>query len=67
MTRETLNKLPANVREIIENLRKEYKNAVGYNRKGAKRERLAGYVMGLRDAGLITERERQILFVYGTV
>ena len=67
MTRETINKLPENIREVIEDLRKEYKNAVEYNRQGAKRERLAGYVMGLRDAGLITERERQIIFVYCTV
>ena len=67
MTREIINKLPPNVREVIENLRKEYKNAVGYNKKAEKRERLAGYVMGLKDGGLITERERQVIFVYGTV
>ena len=67
MTTETLEKLSPNTRTTIENIRAEYKNAVGANRKCAKRERLAGYVMGLKDAGMITERERQILFVYGTV
>lgn len=65
MTRETINKLPENVRAHIEEIRKDYKNPA--LRKDEVRERLCGYVKGLQDAGLITERERQIVFVYGTV
>ncbi len=65
MTRELIARLPANVLSYVEECRKAYKNPV--LDKDEVRARLAGYVMGLRDAGLITERERQILFVYGTV
>ena len=67
MTRETLDKLPENVRNEIERLRKDYKHEELYNRQDAARARLAGYVKGLQDAGLITERERMFLFSYGTV
>lgn len=65
MTRETVNKLPEHIRVAIEEFKRDYKNA-GL-RKDEVRSGLAGYAKGLRDAGLITERERQILFVYGTV
>lgn len=65
MTRETLNKMPENVRKAIEDLRKDYKN-VALNRDGC-RARISGYTKGLRDAGLITEREEQILFIYTTI
>lgn len=64
MTKEIIERLPENVIREVEGLRKDYRS--GFNR-GAVRARLAGYVKGLRDAGLLTERERQILFVYGTV
>ncbi len=64
MTREVLEKIekqyPA-VRAHIEALRRDYK---AFNNSC----RLAGeYTQALRDAGIITERERQILFVYTTV
>lgn len=65
MTKQVLNKIPANVRAALEQLRKDYKNDA--LNKGESRNRSAGYVQGLRDAGLITERERQILFIYTTV
>lgn len=65
MTKELIERLPKNVVKEIEYLRDSYKSK--YINKDETRCRLAGYVAGLRDAGLITERERQILFVYGTV
>lgn len=65
MTREVLNKIPENVRSAIEELRRDYYNdALNIDKV---RSRAYGYTLGLRDAGLITERERQILFVYTTV
>ena len=65
MTRETLAKLPDAVLKNIEGLRHDYKSNVV--NKDIARAQSAWYVKGLRDAGLITERERQILFVYTTV
>lgn len=65
MTKQVLNKIPANVRAALEQLRKDYKNDA--LNTDESRSRSAGYVQGLRDAGLITERERQILFIYTTV
>ena len=65
MTREIINKQPQNVRNAIERFKKDYKNPV--TNKGEVRSRIAGYVQGLYDAGLITERERQTLFIYATV
>lgn len=64
-TREVVEKLPENIRDVIELLRKDYKNPT--LDKGVIRAHIYGYTRGLRDAGAITERERQILFVYGTV
>ena len=71
--REVINGLPKSVREKVEEFRGEYKRLGGdYSRYAlGKREevrtRMAGYVLGLRDAGLITERGRQIVFIYMTV
>ena len=64
-TREVFNRMPEAVQSTIENLRTEYKNEV--NEKATVRAELYGYTKGLRDAGLISERERKILYVYGTV
>ncbi len=64
-TRELLNKLPENIVNTIELFRKDYKN--DSISKAETRASIAGYVKGLRDAGVLTERERQILFVYSTV
>ena len=65
MTRETLEKLPEVVRKNVEGLRHDYNGRV-VNRDVA-RAQAAWYMKGLRDAGLITERERQILVIYTTV
>ena len=64
-TRELVEGLPNSIRFVIEGYRKNYKNPA--LKKECVRSELAGYLKGLRDAGAITERERQILFVYGTV
>lgn len=65
MTKEVLNKLPENILVTIENYKKQYNGLP--DRKDENRGRMAGYVQGLRDAGAITERERQAIFVYMTV
>lgn len=65
MTKDVFEKMPEAVQTQLESIKKDYKNRA-LNRDKT-RARLAGYVLGLRDAGLISERERQILFVYGTV
>lgn len=64
-TREVVGKQPEHIRWAIEDYRKDYKNPA--LDRAETRAALAGYVNGLRDAGAITDRERQILFVYGTV
>ena len=64
MTKEVLEKIGKQypiVRAHIEALKKDYKM---FNNSC----RLAGeYMRALRDTGIITERERQILFCYTTV
>ena len=64
--REIINKLPENVLLKVNQYREAYTHFDGLNRAEA-RVRMAGYVEGLRDAGLITERERQTVYVYMTV
>ena len=64
-TREVVERQSDGIRRAIEDYRKDYKNPA--LDRAETRAALAGYVKGLRDAGAITERERQILFVYGTV
>ena len=72
-TREIIEGLPKSVREKVEEFRGDYKRLDGdYSRyalgkREAVRTRMAGYALGLRDAGLITERGRQIVFIYMTV
>lgn len=63
-TRKVLDRMPACVVSRIESYREAYKNP---KYRDETRAASAGYVHGLKDAGLITERERQILFVYSTV
>lgn len=65
MTKEVLNKLPKNILVTIENYKKHYNGLP--DRRDETRGSMAGYVQGLRDAGAITERERQIIFIYMTV
>jgi hypothetical protein len=64
-TREVFNRMPEAVKNRLESLRMTYKSNV--LDRGETRAELYGYTQGLRDAGLISDRERQILFVYGTV
>lgn len=65
MTKQVLEKLPVNVFMAIENLRSNYHD--DEMNKSENRARIAGYVKGLSDAGLITEQERKTLFIYGTI
>ena len=65
MTRETLAKLPESVLKNLDGLRHDYRS--GVVSRDVARAQAAWYVKGLRDSGLITERERQILFLYTTV
>ena len=65
MTKEVISRMPSKVMFVLDSLKADYKSP--YMSKDETRARLAGYVLGLRDAGLISDRERQILFVYATV
>lgn len=60
--RETVERMPQNVRFVLEDLRKTLRGFP--ERKDTIREKAYGYTLGLRDAGFITERERQMLFIY---
>ena len=64
-TREIFNKLPDDAQRNFELLRKGYKNEEQSREK--YRAALYGYTLGLRDSGLVSERERWNLYVYGTV
>ena len=68
MTKEILEKLPDNIRAKVEDFRKAYtaKGFPNWHYDNAL-ARSAAYMDGLRDAGIITERERQVLFIYTTV
>lgn len=66
-TRQTLEKVPVNVVDRIETIRKYYNNPDFEKDRSAIRAELYGYTAGLRDAGLITEQDRKTLFIYGTV
>ena len=64
-TRETLEKIAPEIRSDIEEIRKDYKNPnVDHN---LVRARLSGYTKALATAGVITEQERRIIFIYGTI
>lgn len=68
MTKQTLDKLPEGIRANIEYYKEAYNLFdTGSHYKDEERSRMAGYVHGLRDAGLITEIERRELFCYMTV
>ena len=66
-TRQIINKLPENVLARVERYRELYARAYTTRIQDEIRNRMSGYVLGLRDAGLITERERGAIFVYMTV
>ena len=65
MVREVYNRMPDAVQKNLEGLRHDYKH--GAYSKDETRTKAAWYVKGLRDAGLITEYERRVLFIYTTV
>lgn len=68
-TEAIYNKLPANVRETIEEYRAAYKQVRNeYNTEHYEIiAAMSGYAKGLRDAGLITEKERKVIRCYMTV
>lgn len=67
MTKDVINKLPANVGTMIENFKQQYKETNDFDIRKEVRTRMAGYVLGLRDAGLLTESERKTIFIYMTI
>lgn len=56
MTRDVLNKLASGIRRKVEDYRARHESTLANE-----------YLKGLRDAGVITEQERRILFIYTTV
>lgn len=64
MVKKTIEALPENIRYAVEEFRRRY---TANRQSDNDRARMAGYVLGLRDAGFITERQRQAIFVYMTV
>lgn len=70
MTKKTLEKLPVKVRKEIEYLKDLYRGYAqrnDYLLEGNARARIAGYVRGLMDCGIISEKERQVLICYTTL
>lgn len=67
MTRETLEKLPENVRNKVEGLKKHFQSCTDYHQRYEMRERIAGYTDGLHDAGIVTDRERAAIYIYATL
>lgn len=65
--KDIITKLPDNVMDRIEEYRFQYGVYTNVRLQAEVRGRMAGYVLGLRDAGLITEFERRALFCYMTV
>ena len=63
MTQQTLKKLPHHALEHIERLRTNYKRCQNETNRLAS----YNYTLGLKDAGLITDKERQCLFIYTTI
>lgn len=65
-TADLIAKLPVRVVEHVRYLGTKY-NESGYSTSQSMwRTRLAEYTNGLRDAGLIDDREKSQLFIYGT-
>ena len=64
-TEELLQTLPKRVRDSLEQWRKEARTA-GQD-KSHVHAGSVGYILALYDMGMITDRERQKLFLYTTV
>ena len=65
MTKKVLDALPQNIRDAVKDYKVYYKRDDRF--KDDYKNEMLGYVKALRDAKIITERERQILYVYMTV
>jgi hypothetical protein len=65
MTRETVEKLPQEIRNRIEQFRQDAKKDAARRELYINKGR--GYVEGLRDAGMIKEYESRILKCYLTI
>ena len=73
-TRTAFDKLPEISKKTLLHFRDTYKKAADYNggrywiqTKDYISTKTNCYLSGLRDAGLITDRERQLLFIYVTL
>ena len=69
-TRELIASLPEYIREATEAYREAWKRARAEGKMGAYetiRAEWYGYTKALRDAGAITEHQRKVLYIYGTV
>lgn len=64
---EIINKLPNHVRAKVEAYRRDYNTIIDLHMQAEVRTRMSGYVLGLRDAGMLTEFERRVVFIYMTV
>lgn len=67
MTRELLNRLPNVVINKVEYFRHIYTTTKSDREKTDTRNVMSAYAHGLADAGMLTDRERQALFIYMTV
>lgn len=67
MTRELLNRLPTIVMNKVEYFRLQYTTTEDNRKKNEIRNSMSAYAHGLADAGMLTDRERQALFIYMTV
>ena len=67
-TKELIARLPQNVMDRINGMKKILKTTYPGERKyDEARNMINGYTKGLMDAGMITDRERSILYVYATL
>ena len=65
-TADLIAKLPENIVNHVRDLGKKY-NSAGYTpSQQIYRARMKEYTYGLRDAGLLNDREASQLFIYGT-
>lgn len=65
--REIIDGLPEQVRGQVEQYRQSYTRFTDYRTKDEIRVRMGGYALGLMHAGLLTEFERRVVFLYMTV
>lgn len=72
MVRETYERMPQAVKLALNGYKKLYRSAkaldgTDYTRRDKIRTEASAYCKGLRDAGLVTDRERGYLYIYTTV